>query len=303
LRTIINTTRSDDRPELVSVVREAAGTAGIDVAHLFMGESAPDSSRGSTIETSSSADEFGFDSRQIQRRATTQRLNSASGDEIDSFVKHTCLGTVNSGAWMNPFHYMPLTSPPEDIIPYLGDARFTLAGQMFWTVLEHGQSALERVQLHKTWEDFLDPVVRRMMTHSKPLASMEPVALKAMVDSRLEYRNFGYITSHSAIEAEASANMELHKLIKEDYLSRGKDPNMWLTPFAVEWRVRAILGNTLFAMLETASRSPESSIAHQSVKGIVKKLVDNFVCFGDGPRWAVWVVDEVISEWVSTVKS
>jgi hypothetical protein len=59
-----------------------------------------------------------------------------------------------------------------------------------------------------------------------------------------------------------------------------------------------MLGKDLFALLEAASRSPETTAANQSVKAVVTTLVDHF---GNAPRWNAHVVDDVISRWVSMV--
>ncbi|KAI1869918.1 uncharacterized protein JN550_005508 [Neoarthrinium moseri] len=208
------------------------------------------------------------------------------------------------GLWIDPLRYIRVEVPPEDIVPYLGPGRFTLAGQLFWMVLEHAESDCNHVHHLTTVEECnQSPRLRRRMGHSSALQGITYSFLKAMVEARLEYRKLGYISAEYASAAEYGTPAMLKRMVLDDYASQGKDSSVWLPATTVEQRARSLLGAASIARLEAAAMSADDTVVHKTLRASMSKLVENYICFGDGPRWNIELVDQTFSEWRITVGS
>lgn len=310
LGTIAVIARLDDRTELVAVIRQAAKEFGIDVDHLEPRAPLTVSSTESSLEwepagaitlcrmgdsqamASSPAQSTYMPDLQIARSRQRQR------PQQPAFKATRCM------MWLNPMRYMRVDDPPEDIIPYLGGGANSVAGKLFWTVMEHAKSECHHMHHPRDREAFnSNPCFRRMMEHSAVLTGISHAFLKAMVEARLEYRQLGYISAEYASAAEFDTGLSMHYKVLEDYVMRGKDANLWLTPMTVEARARSILGSQGFALLEEATKQPENTTLSRSVFIVLNKLVETFICFGDGPRWGVQVVDDTLTDWLARVTS
>lgn len=197
---------------------------------------------------------------------------------------------ITCGIWLNPDHYMRVSLPPQDIIPYLGPGSTTFAGRLFWSVLEHCQTGCKD---HHTEPSV---IMEQGLRHSKVMEDVQVRFIKAMVAARLEYKRTGSISPEYSGAAEEDLGMLVHEQIKEDYRARGKDPAMWLSCLAIEKRVRAMAGTVLFAELEKAASGQGSPQLRALLRGVDCRLCDTGECFGDGPRWNVEIVDGLYLE-------
>lgn len=71
----------------------------------------------------------------------------------------------------------------------------------------------------------------------------------------------------------------------------------FLCPSAVELRVRMMMGEDVFDLLMDAMKRVESTPEHRSIKFVMEKIADNFICLEDEPRWSTQTVDSVFGEW------
>jgi hypothetical protein len=121
--------------------------------------------------------------------------------------------------------------------------------------------------------------------------------IKAMVMARLEYIHTGVISPRLAAAAEPDLPSLVHKRVLEDYAARGEDPSLWLSPEGVEAHLGIKGGKMALAQLERAARGEEEPGLCEFLRQAMCRLSDMPVCFGDGPRWHVDVVDDVFADW------
>ncbi|KAH6655382.1 hypothetical protein BKA67DRAFT_235138 [Truncatella angustata] len=266
LSAITNVACRDDRSDLLAVIRQAADASGIDTSHLELSNSS--SSKG---------------------ESETDYANHGSKPV---FKATRCM------MWLNPMRYMRINDPPEDIIPYLGPAANTLAGKLFWAVLEHAISNCHHVH-HPTAHGTLhrNPSFKRMVEHTTALGDVSDDFMRAMIEARLEYRKLGFISAEYASAAEPDAGRVMRRKVVEDYMKRGENADVWLNPMAVEARAREILGSHGFTKLKHAAESPNNNAQHTILSSAVNKLIEHYMCFGDGPRWNIEVVDGTFTKW------
>ncbi|KAK9775609.1 hypothetical protein SCAR479_07716 [Seiridium cardinale] len=309
LISIARIARPDDRAELVAVIKKAAGASGINVEHLEQtntqsvsykenppsNEQALDPRLANYSESFDSKPSTSLSMNSAQKQVAVARQPEQSSKP--AFKAPRCM------MWLNPMRFMRIDDPPEDIIPFLGPGSQTLAGKLFWTVMEHARSECHHAHELKTPEDCnQNPCFRRMIDHSMATRSISHGFMKAMAEARLEYRQLGYISSEYASAADADTGAVMKRRVLEDYMMRGQDASIWLNPFAVEARARTVLGPRGFTMFENATRSPENSPLHTLLATAIETLIASFVCFGDGPRWSIQVVDKTFSQWLEKVR-
>lgn len=263
VETVIRSTRGDERPDLLNAINSLSEAAEPHLKPLKL-----------NIDIENNDVSFHSPNQWEISKNGTMSTCSATPDQVHNI-------------WLNPLHYMRISLPPSDIIAYLGSASKSLAGCLFWSMLEHSQTACTR--------QHPSPVVliQRGLSHSKAIRDIDTSFIQAMINARLEYKYKGSISPKYAPAAEADLPIVVHKRVELDYREMGKDPDSWLSCMAIERRLKRIVGESGFRMLEEAARG-------DGIGGVVRlmddakcRLYDTAVCFGDGPRWDVGVVDEI----------
>lgn len=190
---------------------------------------------------------------------------------------------------------MKVSLPPEDIIPYLGARANTFAGILFWSLMDHSQNKCPR--------GHNDPraVIRRGLSHSSITQSWTMQFVFAMIEARLEYRTTGSISSKYASAADADLPAVICDQIKREYQSRGADPDRWLSSVGIEDRVKGMVGDDSFAMLEEAARGGGDDRLRYELQSVICKLHEHCICFGDGPRWHVDFIDRLFMDLICAV--
>ena len=198
--------------------------------------------------------------------------------------------------WLDSQHYMSVSLPPQDIIPYLGRGADTFAGKLFWSVMEHYKGGCKRQHGEIT------SVIQQGLRHSKAMKDINVTFVQAMVEARLEYKETGSISSRFAVAGEQDLGMVVCSQVKDDYRTSGKDPDSWLSCIAIEERIKSLLSKDIFNMLQDAAIK-----GNLVIKDIIEEfqcnLCDRGVCFGDGPRWHFTIVDEVLVPFVCRISS
>lgn len=189
--------------------------------------------------------------------------------------------------WLNPLHYMRISLPPSDIVAYLGSASKSLAGSLFWSMLEHSQTTCTRQHPSPT------VLIQQGLSHSKALREIDTSFIRAMIKARLEFKYQGSISPKYASAAEADLPIVVHKRVELDYREMGKDPNSWLSCLSIEKRLKRAVGESGFKILEAAARGEGEVNVVLLMDDAKCNLYDTAVCFGDGPRWNVGVVDGI----------
>ncbi|KAI1138896.1 hypothetical protein F5Y05DRAFT_425179 [Hypoxylon sp. FL0543] len=263
---LVNTIRGDEHPELLTSIFDVANAAGIDAktpAHSVTAQSKP---------------------------------NHVSGNHriLKSFVDSQEDITVNArtGNFMYHQHYMRVCIPPDDILPYLGKGAKTFAGIIFWSMMDHSQNKCTRRHTEVT------ALIQRGLRHSKVTESWAITYIQAMVEARQEYRLTGSISPEYASAAEPDLGTVVRDQIKAEYRAQGKDPDKWLSAMGIEKRIKSMVDDNTFATFETVARRRGDPFLQHLFEMTMCKLSETCICFGDGPRWSVDVVDKLFLSWI-----
>ncbi|CAH0004478.1 unnamed protein product [Clonostachys byssicola] len=197
-----------------------------------------------------------------------------------------------NGMRLDPFHYMSISLPPEDIVPYLSGGLNTFAGRLFWFMLEHSQGRCEND--HEEPRQFH----QRIVGHSQAMGGVSLSFAQKMVEARLQHRRTGCVAAEIAPAAELDLAMVICTKVQEDYERKGDNMAQWMSCQAVEEHIREILGEDAFTRLQVAFLENGHPFVKREVDKLYCKLYDTFVCFGDGPRWTVDTINELVFEWI-----
>ncbi|KAK8062708.1 hypothetical protein PG997_014805 [Apiospora hydei] len=301
IESIIHAANRSDRPGLLQVIREAAAAAGIEAKHLEASTSTSDD-----ITLSADAREVGFPSNGCTTDTNITAIGSTLVNAQPSksrAASPVTWSTTNrppvtiGNFWFDPLRSTNITTTHQDVVPYVGQGRYTLGGLLFWGVLDHVTNACTHRHHPRSCEE-LKSLVRRTTAHSKSLSRVRPEFINSLAaKARQQYLQNGYVDDRYAPATEWSSLAAMRSMVDEDYASKGRDTSAWLLPKDVEGRVRRGLGREMFDRLEQAARAPESSQAHRALKETIHKMVDAFMCFGNGPSWQDSFVDTVFTEW------
>ncbi|KAF7538197.1 hypothetical protein G7054_g3192 [Neopestalotiopsis clavispora] len=304
LESVAKIARHDDRSDLLSVIAQAAEAAGIDTGHLRSPSPRDVLEQNCATESPELSGQCGTEIINVSTSSEARLAEAGTFSGEDLTVTHAsqpAFKATRCMMWLNPMRYIRIDKPPEDIVPYLGDAADTMAGRLFWAVMEHARSSCHHEHHALGREEFAasrNPCIRRMMQHSATLQAVSHGLIKAMVEARLEYRHLGYISAEYAGAADPDTMRSLRRSVTAEFNSRNQDVNMWVDAIGVEARVRSFLGPDCFILLEKAAGRPEDGKSHQSLSVAVDRLIESFICFGDGPRWNVHGVDDIFSSWL-----
>ncbi|KAI2465482.1 hypothetical protein F4781DRAFT_424744 [Annulohypoxylon bovei var. microspora] len=296
---LINTTRGDEHPELLDTIFEVAEAAGIDAQRPAQRETAhqwPKHVVGGGSQTSTSLVDSQVD---ITIHAATRNFVPNEGDQGSSNLNLSTPSLTSSqrlrcGIWLDHQYYMRISVPPDDILPYLGPGSKTFAGVLFWDLMDHSQRKCPRPHSDEV------TLIQRGLSHSKVTENWAISYIHAMVDARQEYRQTGSISPQYASAAEQDLGTIVRDRITAEYHDLGKDPDQWLSTQGIEKRVRSMVGDDAFALLETAAKGEGDPALRYFFENIECKLHETCVCFGDGPRWNVDIVDGLFLDWAHT---
>ncbi|KAI0850698.1 hypothetical protein F5Y00DRAFT_231843, partial [Daldinia vernicosa] len=295
---LVNITRGDEHLELLNTIFDVAEAAGVDAKKPTRGiavQPVPkDVTRNKQLLMSAVDGEEDIivrgTSRDIVQKASHEENPgssfTSSPASLPSPQRLTC------GIWLDHQHYMRVSIPPDDIIPYLGPGSKTFAGILFWSIMDHAQKKCTRSHTETT------ALIQRALDHSTATENWTITYIYAMVEARQEYRRTGSISAQYAPAAERDLPNLMRNRIDADYHARGIDPNQWLSAMGIEGRVKSMIGNDSFAILENAAKGEGDISLRDSLEAMKCKLAENCVCFGDGPRWNVDIVDALFLDWV-----
>ncbi|KAI1086819.1 hypothetical protein F5B19DRAFT_487208 [Rostrohypoxylon terebratum] len=306
---IVKVARSDDRPELLRAIREAAEASGSharesgemgddgveeETSHGESSTPCPSSNKDDLITTCTTTS---------YNRGSTEQTTSQNGNRLDLRLNNqrsNSSGTgmssermtprLDYGLWFDAGRFVRIDDPPRDIVPYLGKGMKTFAGRLFWKC---GECLLDLCRKAEAYDN-INPLVAReaneriwnMVQHSPPLHNTRYII--ALAEARREFRDRGYIESNNPAGEADSAEI-LHKQVLEDYEKRGGDVAIWLSPTEVENELRRLMSDGLCGrverVLENWGFNPEGDPLTKMVQSLIHAMSNSFICFGNGPRW------------------
>ncbi|KAG7422128.1 hypothetical protein LZL87_012215 [Fusarium oxysporum] len=277
IQRLLYAAQGDERPEMLGIFRELAFAADI--------EAPPSVSEIETARPSIGASESDT------TNADANRLQSLlSNIPLQLNPSQSTQYRLECSMWLDPLHYLRVSLPPQDILPYLGAGAETFAGLLFWSVMEHYQTVCTQ---HNS-----KSVIQKGLKHSKATQDIKPSFIETMAKARVEYKQTGSISQAHAVAAEKDLGLVLCNLIETEYRSSGKDPNQWLSCNGIERRLRETMDDNTLECLRRAALGKENSALHYMLENVKCRLYDSCVCFGDGPRWNVDVVDQLFTPFI-----
>ncbi|KAI1803961.1 hypothetical protein F4811DRAFT_522359 [Daldinia bambusicola] len=296
---LLGVTRGDEHPELLNRIFDVAEAAGIEAKRPIQSpdlRSRPPDADGNNHFPVSTADDgeediiINANSREFVRKETDQENSWLSSSPPASSTAST--QRLTCGIWLDHQHYMRVSVPPDDIIPYIGSGSKTFAGDLFWSVMDHAQRKCTRSHPETT------ALIQKALSHSEATENWTITYIYAMVEARQEYRRTGSISAQYASAAEPDLPSITRNRIDADYRSRGIDPRRWLSATDIERRVKTMIGSDSFAILEAAARGEGDPSLQESFAVTKCRLAENCICFGDGPRWDVDIIDALFLDWM-----
>jgi hypothetical protein len=267
IQRLLDAAQGDERPEMLAIFRELAAAVDIEAP-------ASVSKIGTARSNTEASDSDANDVRSL-----------FSGIPLPVNPSQTTHYRLDCSMWLDPLHYIRVSMPPQDILPYLGPGAETFAGLLFWSVMEHYQTVCTR---HNA-----QAVIQQGLKHSKATKDINPSFIETMAKARVEYKQTGSISQAHAVAAERDLGLVLCNLIETEYRSNGEDPNQWLSCIGIEKQLRDEVDDDTLESLRRAALGEGNAVLQYLLEGVKCRLYDSCVCFGDGPRWNVDIIDQL----------
>ncbi|KAI1205567.1 uncharacterized protein F4807DRAFT_464653 [Annulohypoxylon truncatum] len=201
-----------------------------------------------------------------------------------------------------PDRAIHLTNPPPDIMPYMGEGAYTLAGQMYWAAMAFGFQAIKAIISTSTPPPAAIDTVSDIFTHTLKHVALPKIMY--LMHARLAFRRYGYFHLASdenweAIKAflDPSGPSKMHAALAESLQRAGVRKDDYLDPLDVERRLRSRFRDA-YPVFEAALRGRALAAEHVAcMRRLMRAVSRQSLCFGDGPRWRPESVDALASAW------
>ncbi|CAM1509641.1 Fc.00g033800.m01.CDS01 [Cosmosporella sp. VM-42] len=315
IQAIANECEVDDRPALRRKIQEAATLAGLDTQNdtIATSGSKGDTSTSNPAQTqpagATTSGNSNPPSPYSPNQALSLQISSLSGEYNRSPDNQL---SYQTSIRPDPFQCHRCTDGPAAILPFLGSGAFTFAGRVFWYLVEkfeatkHDYSS-QSLSRPPTLKRMPSLQFRDLLDESKSLQNLDTAHWIAMIEARLaDHRQHVVLGDLDA----SSANL-LKRTLEAQDLARKDAPLKWISPMSVEKRIRAIVGDDVFAVLATPAlarweargRNHEYAVEDSTelIDGLFENLSESYVCFGDGPQWNIETFDVALRRWCLSI--
>ncbi|RGP81788.1 regulator-ty1 transposition 109 [Fusarium longipes] len=276
--------------ELETALAEARETVGVD-----------DSDGNAQTSTSSSSE--------TSDPITAERTSYISGLLSSDIHLHTqALGqdvtprlSLEKHLWTDTDRLARIFEAPSDARSYLGDGLYTFAGTLYWACTRNTVSLWETYKLNmlgRPGPPDMNPM-DRLFNHTKHLSDRRFMLSLAL--ARLEYKHKGFIDPpHGATEmVYKSVLPDLRKKMEQELADKGQGLEWWKTPREVEHHLMKYLEPSEVDELQALIEGRGSQAVLAKYKPLVEMMIEEFVCFPDGPRWNLLYVAMAVGSWRS----
>lgn len=214
---------------------------------------------------------------------------------------------LNAATDISTFTFEPdraihLTNPPPDIVPFMGEGAYTLAGQMYWAAMAFGFQAIKAIISTSTPPPAAIDIVSDIFTHTLKHIALPKIMY--LMHARLAFRRYGYFhlasdENWNAIKSflDPSGPAKIHSALSESLNKSGVRKDDYLAPLDVERRLRDRFRDT-YPVFEAALRGQAIAAEHVAcMRQLMRVVSRQSLCFGDGPRWRTESVDALASAW------
>lgn len=188
--------------------------------------------------------------------------------------------------------HITITGAPPDIIPYLGAAAYSVAGQIHWVTMAYSYSAIKALRSTNP-----PPEARGYATKifGEVLRRVTVDGLFEILHGRLMYRRNGFMTGHEHPARDPSLGRALMLSVIEQCAPTPKW--CYLTSFNVADRLSKLLGSEFTRFEETLS-GKSSERRSGIMRKFMRELASAAFCYGDGPRWSPENVASIARQWL-----
>ncbi|KAK1981142.1 hypothetical protein LZ30DRAFT_96938 [Colletotrichum cereale] len=203
---------------------------------------------------------------------------------------------LDYGLWLETDRLVRVMDPPTDILPYIGEGKRTMAGFMFWSTVDYTIN-LWNARTAQPATEQLD----RIFSHSRHTAEREYIV--SMAQARLDYKRKGYMFRTLSEQFDRNVMADLYERARRDFETQGLPPRYWKTPEEVAGNLLGQLTPEEKARFQAVLEGRGAPADEERMRGISTWLVQNFACFGDGPRWSNIGVSVALGSWVAELRN
>lgn len=271
---MIASIRGDESPELLDSIQKLAEAADLDHESEKLASNTVALTQPKHLPpcVSSSIEDFSCDKIPLNLLASENRIKN----QAKIF-------------WLDPLALNEQSLPPHDIVPYLGQGSTRFASLILWSCMNHG---LQRCDLaHSPPLE----VISRSLQHSSVSQEISPTFVVDMIEARVQYIHHRRLSTRLTVAGEADLGDVINGRIRREYRGRGEDiDGTWLACEAVESCVRDMVGRKVFDLLEKGAAGDAGELVNRLMEEFKCRLWERCVCFGNGPRWHVDVVQGLV---------
>lgn len=308
IRTIAREVRPDDRLVLQQRIQEATMLIGNNNHIHTVDTLQPENTVVELGSIISRKNDYYISRPTNHLRQRTRVTRCVSKQSPNSAICAPAMMGRDTGIAPDPFQRHRCDNAVAAVLPFLGGGAFTVAGRIFWHIVKkletgkHPSPSLQENPFVKGPLRFSD-----LLHKSKVFQDIEPSRWVAMIEARLAYRE-------PQPDPHDADNMSLGSPIKSVERTQAEvnhsDSNVnWLSIMSAEERIRAVVGDEVFAVLATPgldSHEDNNRITHSQhsvtiIDDLLDSLSESFVCFGNGPQWTMETFDGALRQWCYSV--
>ncbi|GJC99487.1 hypothetical protein CH63R_11549 [Colletotrichum higginsianum IMI 349063] len=201
---------------------------------------------------------------------------------------------LDYGLWFETDRVIRILDPPTDIVPYLGAGMHTLAGSIFWSTMDYTLDL---------WNSRSAPPAARLLDRmfSQSRHVVDTGYLLSLAQARVDFMRKGFMFRKLSEQFERNAMVDLQRLISEHNKSRGLPSKYWKKPEEVAWNVLSQLTPGQATRFQAVIEGKGAPADEEMMRSMITWLAQNYVCFGDGPRWSNISISVGIGSWVKGV--
>ncbi|EFQ36460.1 hypothetical protein CGRA01v4_10446 [Colletotrichum graminicola] len=202
---------------------------------------------------------------------------------------------LDNGLWSETERLVRILEPSTDTMQYFGGDTYTMAGYIFWSTLDYTVD-LWNAQSAPPATRQLD----RIFNPSRPLTDRK--YLVSLAQARLDFRRKGHMFRTLSEQFERIAMADLYKRVLHDYETTGAEPRYWKTPAEVADNLLSQLTPEEAARFQAVLEGGGTRADKEMLRAMSGWFVQNFVCFGDGPRWSNIGVSVALGSWIGALR-
>ena len=203
------------------------------------------------------------------------------------------------GLWIEPERPIQINDPFPDIVSFLREGYTTFAGTLFWRSMALS-FAVGSAFLQQYRSGIQQQTVQENNILQLPFHVDNPDLVLKRVEARLSFHKYGTLeVGHPGRDQEGAIRLS-HKILAL-LEEKGVQTKDFLDVREVVQFLRHRFGVFGFAQLETSLTRPKEGPRAVLANRLVDELAPRAICLGDGPRFRIGTLIEVVNKVSSDV--